>query len=1024
MALYDALSGEPLIAYRLIVQGLPARFSWLPEGVEMTEDDVPGTSSALQYTDLNDMLAPNGWTDELDPIGGIGRAGAMQIEILSDELDGELSDAGLYLSALPGPSTIVGQMTASATATDTTIYIDRDASGESLPRIVHIGHEAMWCTAAAGAQPDPNVANPYRLTVVRGVAETKAAEHSVNEGLNIYPDVHRDLVGWIRRRARVEAAPIYGHIGQALLLGEWVELRRGVIERAPEPADDGGGFTLSLVPLIGILDTEMETAPSFTELVKGYHYFDGEIASGIEWAIFLNRIGLGRTYDSSAADSGKVYIDTSIHSQIFDTSLDPQHPRSGALFLGGVNQVYPYPVEDYSDAGVGPPDESINLVDGPPADIADDQIIMSTKASELKRVTFSGTLEWPGEVFDEWASTATASPDGIDGAWADLYPIEDDNGGYVLGLHNNILQYGIGGRQSGPHAVMWDMHKLFLPVRHPDNIAPLGWDGADSSRAGVRQDFYYTADGPQPRFNCRSLLYYPLFRRRGVGVDEGDRDGDVNWLTVWSYKTESSEKRNIIETPEAFYQIGETTILVEKDLGDANTPFPIRVLHQEPWNNRYGAAFTQIIPNPYAEIVPNNPIVTAIDPIALPNGDTAYQMTIRSPDYLFSFGDWPGLEPAIIERVTFGGDTSASEIIVSLLAEAGLDGDDVDLESIRRFDDPIGIKFSQPVINEPTELRDVLDPILICTGTALVMRTDSSGKNRVTRVSVGAENPIESMAILSDDDMLDSAKYGVDDSITNTVVIASDYQYDGEPLHTRTFNNTAYAAESSGDPQSVELALYGAFIEDAGDLLITAQRVFESVGRPRRVWSIRLPIDAAWDLFPGAVVRLSSDVVRGYGSIGVNGLYGRVTSINFVLEQGEVELVIQHTGTNGTGWNASMLVDSVVNGTTVEIDTAAFVPEFHPVTGEALSSLDFWAVGDDAFARPIGDHDSITSVTIDNIDTGTSRVTFTGAHNLVSGGTIDPPAYDDASEVHKDLAYMADDVGTLGAGGDAGQQAG
>ena len=74
-------------------------------------------------------------------------------------------------------------------------------------------------------------------------------------------------------------------------------------------------------------------------------------------------------------------------------------------------------------------------------------------------------------------------------------------------------------------------------------------------------------------------------------------------------------------------------------------------------------------------------------------------------------------------------------------------------------------------------------------------------------------------------------------------------------------------------------------------------------------------------------------------------------------------------------------------------------------------------------AVPIGDDDgAATGLEIVSIDTATRTVTFDGAHGLTAPtlGDIVPTIYDDASEAHQALAYIADAAGKLGTDDDGG----
>jgi len=81
--------------------------------------------------------------------------------------------------------------------------------------------------------------------------------------------------------------------------------------------------------------------------------------------------------------------------------------------------------------------------------------------------------------------------------------------------------------------------------------------------------------------------------------------------------------------------------------------------------------------------------------------------------------------------------------------------------------------------------------------------------------------------------------------------------------------------------------------------------------------------------------------------------------------------------------------------------------------------VSFFQAGDVVDYLPLGDHDNaITNLTIQSISSNT--ITFTGAHGIsVTGGTLEPTTYANASATHKLDAYLANASNVINSNVDA-----
>ena len=315
----------------LAVSGLSHRYI-SHSGVEALA--IPGVGS--NYTDVAAIVhvGDESWTT--DPVGGIVEHSPISIKIASagkhatDESDA-LMTFGRVGSDAASWSAIV---TESVDQSDTTLKITEDPAVLSFPVLLHVGAETIKATAGAGNDPDPGAASPYRLTIVRGVANTVSQRHTVETYNGVQtseqPEVTAEVVAWRTRRAilYIAAGRADGSISTP------VEYMRGVIDRTPEPAEDGLSCTIDLVPYTGLLDVEVAALGQTTELVDTHHYFAAGRASTLSYEMSWDQGQLLRaevTVAAIATDTTIAVDSTTPHDALTDITLTDLHPRRGSM---------------------------------------------------------------------------------------------------------------------------------------------------------------------------------------------------------------------------------------------------------------------------------------------------------------------------------------------------------------------------------------------------------------------------------------------------------------------------------------------------------------------------------------------------------------------------------------------------------------------------------------------------------------------------------------------------------------------
>lgn len=1014
MAGAEVLNDEVMVVHRLTILGLPVQYCSTPPGVTIAGGDVPGTSSGLQYTVSDNLQEVSDYTISADSQSD---AGALVLTLVTFE-DQYAEDEVSLLTTLAQSVDWYADLTAPATKTATTIYVDRDLSGDlSLPQLVHVGHEAMWATAFAGAQPDPNVANPYRLTVVRGAADTKARAHAVDPTLGAVSRMFSHVVTWKRRPAVVEAAPVYSPHSSAPKLGTWVEIWRGFVEDTPQ-TDGPQLVVVTVAGLNAVFDLDIDVAATETGLVHGFHEGDEVAASALEYAIAITGgQSIGATHTAAAAGTGTVLVEVAAHDALFDFTVAAPHPRRGRIDVPGTRGLMP---TSYVDSGVGPATEGIAVDRNLERAVQQRASVTLSPAAELKHIALpTGAYVWPWDVIDAINTAAlTGDATGYDGALLDWQMNGDDSA---------TVFSNVGPVPRGFNVVLFDPHPR---LASRDGVVVyagqnMGWPPFWNVPQPL--DYYDSGGDSILSIGRLGLLYYPLYARvEDAGIVEQNstvphgRTYILEGPPAGSFNGESATYTGVFQFAEGFYQQGEPDVLVTTEIASpAGTPFDVIIEWSEPWKvDQTGNIIRQR----------QRATVSGVASVVLPDGADAYRVTWSNPDRVASFGDWPGTEPATI-RVDAGRTTGAELLVNILETSLGLTDDEVDFDSIRAFGDPPGLTFGLPTRGEPQEARKVIDGLLFATSTGLVMKTDSQGRCRLTRVGLMIENPGAVIDNLSDDDCTEFPRSGTTGLVIRSLTIKANYGADGKPALDIPFRNAALIAEGGSDGEVITMDLLGAVAESADVLTAIAVQTFARWGRPNRTWEVVLPLVSSHHLWPGADVGFNSAYAKGTGrKRGVAG-YGRIMEITRSPKEGTATVVMTHTAFLGAGWNACLLIIETTAADEAVIDTAAYILGEHPVTGAALNALDLWLVGDAGYVTPFFDDDSETAVVITDIDYGSDTVTFVGAHGLgVLGsvargvGHLRPAAYDSASTLHQGLAYIVDSNGTLGAGSDAGKR--
>lgn len=994
----------------LTVSGLDVRYYDVAAPPATT---IHGTTQ--QYVDKPMLLDVSGVGDTYSVEGGVAEHSPHTVV---------LATRGRYAEDEYDPGVVFGRLTnrsaqfASRVTTSIpqtgwsgTIFVEDDPTSLSVPRLVHIDGESFWVTSTAGA--------PFRLlTGARAAARSPQQPHTVNETTQDFPELTTEVVHWRTRWATIHVAPVFDD-GST---GEWAELTHGFIDTTPQVDSDGNTVTLQLAPLTALLDTELappQGNTTETTLAVGYHEFNWPeacTAEHMQWIRdrdFTFRIGGGAApagvipYPNANAEAWN-----NAHDFTLGGGAATNQPRQGLLNAGvgaGVQSITGATVAGYNAPNM-PALGYINFVH-------------SAREAELYQKDLApafgsgSVLQWPEEAFGlinaagtGWANTTLA---GSTGSWLSVQ-LDASRSKIVCDKNFSdryaaILNYSV---------LLWRDFNYF--------------DGTD-------EPLNWRTSPQRTRERLVNRLHYPFAYPDGQSDELSSR---LDFRVV-------GKSRDIsIKYPSAFYQQGERYILTADDLTIPSSGVLNLRLKYRPVDITGAAGDEETVQ------------FKAISSTAVTYGGSTigYKLEIDPDDVgrVPSFGEWDGIDSPTLTAVATWDGASSAELMTELLTSSGGDGvngfadvlpfggglpgslnpslnlwgapEFVDLNSFYNYPAPAVAEDWTLFYEGGETLRDIIDAVGRATSTLIVMQRRADGTCRLRRVSIAASGEYEAVGSILEADWLADRipTYGVDDRVFGRFVFKINHDDSGDPQQDVVVIDNR-AIRTHGEAETYELDIRGLRLDDPSGLapVLALRPLYSRLSRilsdERRVWRGSISSAQAVLMQLGAVYSITSRELRGYSDfLGVAGATARLKSLsfNFTTEGADVEFVFYDQ--NATGWNAAMEVIGISDATTVIVAANGFSGVNNPSSGSTQNDVDFFAVGDIVRVVPTANHDAFVTLTIDSIfPSGPNyEVEFSGAHGLTAPlyGTVEPTVYASASDLHKQLAYLADTTPSLGAG--------
>ena len=987
-------------------------------------------ASGIAYEDRQGVISVGAFSASLDPSGGVGEYSPVSISLAIDR-KGDQGDAGVVFGRCGARSTTTSaQITQTVDRDDTIIRVGSNLTSLSYPRLMHIGAETVRVNSAT--------ASVLTVTSGRGVGNTPIQSHSISlEGSSV-PEVTTEITTFRGRRAKLYGAHRYADGSTS----DYVEIINGIIESSPS-IENGETIELSIVPLTALIDTSLSDKVSQTRLLNNYHYFDGQFGSAIEYATELNAVD----HDAVLAFpvSGATLTANTYQVQLFNGTLsiigqingdlvdfDATLPASGEIdnysaphpryprFQRGFSEFeekasYPTSLTDitagtyttYQVIADSTPSNALSAAELSPL------INIPLPRTEIKRHTLgSGEVKrFPDVINETLESDGATSTSGLSGAVA-RWRLDRDNKVIVSKLSSSAFPASV---------YFWTTQAAW--VTHSDaNYA--------------NRPRFFDAVGDSLELDTLSRISYP------IDIGEGDDPYIEDFRApdsslVKRVKVEPSagaSEYQLRDVAKAYYQLYESALLVENSLGlpSSATAGEYYWLTIRYYDRKAGETRTQYLQATHETVATYDSV------------NVGYVIHLRAGADLSrnqSFGDWSGQERALITR---GGRFVGERVGVALLKllESGgggeINGDydvlsvglnipssEIDEASFLAVDSTSPFLLSEQYAGDGADLRSTFESILKLLGAALVMKRDeATGKSKISLISIGADRSADTTIDIQSGDWLvePPPSWGIYEDIVTQIEFSFDYdpaeeKYKSEVL----FNDQESINRYGGERSKISLELpgvssdqFGRGVGDSYDqFLPTASRLFNLLANPLRTWRGAISTGSSIYLDLGSYVKASSPHLRGYGdSYGVTNGVAMVRSINQELLNEGCELEMITTGLTVVAWNASALVATIPDTTSITVYEDTF-------SDSSVDDVSFFQAGDVVDYVPTGDQDNaITGLTIDSISGNT--ITFTAAHGIATAsGSIEPTIYANASDHHKSDGYLANSSNVINSNVDA-----
>jgi len=833
-----------------------------------------------------------------------------------------------------------------------------------------VGQECMSYTGLSGGTGFAGL--------TRGALGSQASAHFLVDTGGFAPLVTSECVSFRGRRARLRAY-IVRDDGSA---ANPVDLVAGFVEQAPRIEADGVTVTVVLAPDTARLANKLPGYGVAQEarLARGVHVFTDGIAGTVGGALVLPRgagLDISEVWVSAGAGGqGSIEIapeDVDRARAVFDPTFAAGDVRRGVLDVSNTSGLS----EINSITKTTDPAARNSIYTAGTWAAAQYRRGKNPELKDFIASTFHDgstspeVLAWPSAMLDQvrsdWSPGTHSSPNG---RWAD---VRFEGGGATLVCVPNI----------------------------PAESLEVSINGGVTDESGVADTNIIA--GIQPQAPGQPAMLEPS----SLSFEPGSDAGGVAQFSIAGVAL-------------AFYQNGERRITLDDDVIGGVLPATIEMLGLHPSGRQ----------------VRQSVGVSAVSSHAAPDGRTVYSYTLTeyTAQVRFEDGDWRPYrwpvsvidmgDPVVVRPLVALEAVTMPVAVGQILASAhgdnvrgfydvlhdglGLDTSQFDQSSVvAAGNGPPGLqtivtRFDR---DDPKEVGEVIGPMVRTFGTGVTQGVDRlTGARLVRLVQVVRPSPARSVDSFAASDFTaaSAVESMVDDELVNALTLKWSDEHPGVELRDGDSIPRHGGEAQTQDDELSGLAVSADVVDLRSVFLPIATRRFALLAEERRVFRGTIPLGRAMLLALGDVVTLTHPDVLAYtGARGLTDGACIVTAIDPDVAGGHADVELTYYGARVGGFAPALRVTATPAADEITVGANVYTLEREPLTGQTVSDLDFFEVGDTVLLRPAalpGGWPTGYTRTITDIDRTTRVVRLSAAHGLAVGDRVRSPSYSSSSE--------------------------
>ena len=987
-------------------------------GIEVGGEPVVWTSAIRHpYTLTGEKVypgivlpSPTETVAESDQKTGLTASGRVTVR-LRPQADGVMD--GLLMRRGRKGADYVAKLTESLTQDQgaATVKADRaptTVDGATLPATgyIHIGQEAIEYTARTTVAP-------YTFTVPadgRGAFDTVIDRHTVHDDRPA-PRIYSNVCTWTGRPATLKVSRLRP---DGVRAADSFELTAGKLDRAPHYRSREGLFDVVIVPLSVAGQQQIGGEETTTSVQRGLIAIAADdpvrsVALRMRW----RRGEVFRESGSSVADGVIDDIVWGPHQEVFDYDVGDR-AREGDVYIANTAQTYavdgaaPYNGNATDGSGTLTLTDDLDIAGLTRVENAECEVQIEV---DVAAAGADAAVQWPWALVNAIANNWNpGTTQGAAGQWADV------------GLDPSVAV--LDGRPALTARLNSDTHQGQLDI---------------IVHSGERERLWYLADFRDPDGALRGPQPQPL---DGVPVF------DQRWWRdrVISTSLAKSDNRTgrvlipIAGIARGGWQTGMKWVWVQDDRF-GTPPFIIRV-DFEALDGSPASTSIRIVGKQAASAV-------------FGAGYPGYLLETDADDRWrrHSFADFGGQAPVISQQVRWR-YTSPQVALLQVMTSTWGDQkngvydvlprggrvpiDRIHLRSFLDYANPGAVLdlVEDFDLTETTTINAVVRGLLAMLNAQLELRLDESdGKIKLALGDAGAPIATDAVAEITSD-MLDGdgeASTVGGQPRANTPVFELNIGSDQKPQLTVSFPDDALLAEHGGRVLVDKVRMRGLRVPpDPGTVEALLRPLAESrlarLGDESAIVHCIATMPDTLKVHPGSTILLSSRTAhdpRGKRP-GLDRTPVKIVAMKRRSKDLRVEMKVWNPGFNGKGYAPALKITGSAAADRVTVAANAYTETTHPITGQAQTDLDFFAVGDVVQVIPRGRReDADVGLTIESINTTTREVVLKDGQNAAAlpavvraapFGTIRPAPYGQASDAHKKFAFIADAAAQLPGG--------